>query len=161
MPTIHGHKRVGAKTPEYIVWLGMKRRCYKPRDKDYPRWGGRGIRVSDEWRTSFVSFLRDMGLRPSPKHTIDRIDGNGDYCKENCRWATPKVQRENQSNTQRLVIGGVAFSSRAAACRHFGVATNTAHERIHAGIAPEIAVSTPGRMSSRRTRESYLRKSSR
>jgi hypothetical protein len=82
-------------TREYRSWYHMKERCYLVANKDYHHYGGRGIKVCDEWRDSFESFYRDMGTCPSPKHSIDRIDVNGNYCKDNCRWASVRTQRFN------------------------------------------------------------------
>lgn len=84
----------GWGTPTYKTWTSMKSRCADLGNKDY---GGRGVRVCDEWESSFEAFLSDMGTRP-PGSTIDRIDGSGDYKKDNCRWATPKAQCRNRTN---------------------------------------------------------------
>jgi hypothetical protein len=74
----------------------MKQRCYYAKHKFYPRYGGRGITVCKRWRDSFEAFLKDMGIRPSGK-TLDRKDNDGNYNPRNCRWATRKQQRTNQS----------------------------------------------------------------
>lgn len=89
-------------SPEYTVWRSMKERCYLPHSENYPRYGGRGITVCDRWRDSFESFLADMGRRPSPLHSIDRRDNNGNYEPANCRWATRDEQQQNRSVTQFL-----------------------------------------------------------
>lgn len=155
--TKHGHKKKSGKTPEYETWLSMKRRCFNTKSKDYPNWGGRGISISDEWNSSFETFLRDMGPRPTRIHQIDRINPNLDYSKDNCRWVTPRVQAsENRRNIHPISVDGVKYPSIAAACRHFGVNETAAVYRISTGIPPEIAVKEVGRMKPRRSKESYL-----
>lgn len=159
--TKHGHKRRGKASPEYQTWLAIKSRCSRPLNKDYPDYGGRGIRVSPEWEASFEQFLSDMGQRPTFEHQIDRMDPNGDYEASNCRWVTPTVQREeNKRNLISVTVDGMTFHSLRAACRHFGVNVTAVHYRINTGIPVSEALKV-GRWEGkpRRTRESYLPKS--
>src|SRR5229473_4149092 len=93
-----------SSTPEYRVWNKIKQRCYNQRNDSYRLYGGRGITVSDEWRTSFTRFLADMGIRPSLKHSLDRINNNGPYSLTNCRWATPCQQQRNRCNNHIVEI---------------------------------------------------------
>jgi hypothetical protein len=78
-------------TAEYKTWQHMKRRC-----RVEPEYAGRGIKVCERWANSFTTFYADMGPRPSPQYSIDRIDNDGDYEPSNCRWATASQQRLNQ-----------------------------------------------------------------
>lgn len=81
---------------EHGIWKMMQVRCYDEKHVAYKDYGGRGIRVCARWLADFEAFLTDMGPRPTPFHSIDRMDVNGNYEKSNCRWATPEEQRANQ-----------------------------------------------------------------
>ena len=82
-------------TPEYRTWQAMRNRVANLNSADYPYYGGRGIRVCQRWG-QYENFLEDMGRRPSPQHTLDRINSDGDYEPSNCRWATRKTQAQNR-----------------------------------------------------------------
>lgn len=91
-----GPRVTGHRTPEYLAWQEMKRRCYTPGRPGYQNYGGRGIKVCDEWRDDFMAFIAHVGRRPSDCHSLDRIDVNGNYEPGNMRWATYHEQRMNQ-----------------------------------------------------------------
>lgn len=88
-------ERLKLEKPLYSTWLGIRRRCNNPNTKDYKNYGGRGIKVCERW-DSYEKFEYDMGLKPSPNHSIDRIDVNGNYSPDNCKWSTPKQQANNK-----------------------------------------------------------------
>lgn len=85
--------------PEYAVWLQMRQRCTNPKHHKYPRYGARGIQVCPQWQANFANFIADMGRRPSPQHSLDRIDNDGNYEPGNCRWATATEQAVNRSTS--------------------------------------------------------------
>lgn len=92
-------------TVEYRVWEGIRKRCFQPSCKAYKYYGGRGITISAEWE-SFSTFLSDMGQRPSADHSIDRINNDGLYSADNCRWATRQEQGNNKRNNRLLSLCG-------------------------------------------------------
>lgn len=97
------HSLTGTKV--YTTWSRMFARCENPKTLNYPKYGGRGIRVCERWHT-FENFLEDMGKPPSDQHSLDRIDNNGNYEPDNCRWATTKEQIRNRSITRLFDLNG-------------------------------------------------------
>lgn len=93
----HGHAdhRNGAVSVEYYAWISMKQRCTNPKRHNYKNYGGRGIVVCDRWRDSFINFLADVGERPGPEFSLDRINNDGNYEPGNVRWATRSQQQRN------------------------------------------------------------------
>lgn len=128
-------------TAEYRVWAAMKRRCYNPNSRDYHNYGGRGITVSKDWM-QFKNFLRDMGKRPSPELTIERKNTNGDYEKDNCRWATWGEQARNRRDSYMLTLSGKTlcvpdWSSET------GIPISTIRNRIRLGWTLQETLTTP------------------
>jgi hypothetical protein len=94
----HGESPAGGwnlESPEYRIWVAMRQRCRDPRHGSFKYYGGRGIAVCERWK-SYENFLADMGRKPSPAHSLDRIDNDGNYEPTNCRWATRTEQNKNK-----------------------------------------------------------------
>jgi hypothetical protein len=129
---------------EYSIWMGMRTRCSNPRRNRARRYIELGITVCERW-DSFSAFLSDMGPRPSPTHSIDRIDGTKGYSPENCRWATPLEQRMNTTRVRVLTIAGETKPVVEWAAS-FGISPKTVKARIDKyGWEPIRALSTPAR----------------
>lgn len=139
--TTHG----GVKFPEYGVWSGIKERCYGTWSKDYPNYGGRGIHMCERWRTSFSNFYQDMGSRPSGT-TIDRVDNDGPYSPENCRWASKTEQQNNKRNSVVLEIRGRSLTI-AQWAREVGIPMGCLWQRVHNGWDLERAITQPRRVT--------------
>jgi len=132
--TTHG----GHGTPEYNSWCSMKGRTMNPSNPAYDRYGGRGITVSKSW-LSFEGFFADMGERPTLEYSLDRIDNDGSYCKENCRWATRCEQGHNKSNNALLTYAGQTKSI-AEWAEGLAMKYSTLWHRLHRGWSVERAL---------------------
>jgi hypothetical protein len=132
--TIHGHAGAGVSS-EYNSWRAMHQRCSNPNHKSYKNWGGRGITVCERWE-SFENFLSDMGLKPSPEHTLHRVDGDDNYKPGNVRWALPVEQANNTSRNRLITMAGETHTE-AEWCRDLGVSKQVLLNRI-GRWSPEI-----------------------
>jgi len=118
------------ETTEYSIWENMRTRCNNIKNRYYKDYGGRGIKVCQEWDNSFSEFYKDMGNRPSKNHSIDRIDNNLGYCKSNCKWATQKEHCRNKRTTNFVVYNGET-KPLAEWCEILGLGYKNTHKRIH------------------------------
>lgn len=135
----HGYAPDGPKSPEYTSWASMRSRCNNPHNKRFAIYGGRGIMVCERWDKDFVAFLADMGERPTPNHSLDRIDVNGNYEPENCRWATRLEQAHNMRKNVVLSAFGRTMVL-AAWAKESGVPNTTLWRRVKQGFSPEDAM---------------------
>lgn len=129
-----------SQTPEYEVWSRAIQRCHNPNNPKYARYGGRGVVVCEQWRSSFEQFYQDVGTRPSPKHSLDRWpDQNGNYSPGNVRWATQREQMRNVGYNVFLTIGGVQRLLIEWA-ESAGIKYTTLRARLARGMPPEQAI---------------------
>lgn len=135
-----------SRTTEYKSWTSMKERCYNPKHIEYSRYGARGIRVCDEWADSFACFIEDMGLKPTPYHSIDRIDVNGDYAPGNCRWADRITQANNKRSNRILIHSGVSRTISEWE-RASGLPKGVIGLRLARGMSPAQAITKPLRVT--------------
>ena len=136
-PISHGMSR----TNPYAVWAMMIQRCENPDNKDYERYGGRGIRVCPRWQESYAQFRADMGDCPA-RHSLDRIDNDGDYAPENCRWSNGNQQARNRRSNHVLEYAGKRQCLTVWA-REIGIDHRTICTRLKRGWSVEKALSTP------------------
>jgi hypothetical protein len=134
------HGKSGRADPTYTTWLAMYKRCNSPDESHAPRYRDRGISVCKEWR-DFSTFYSDMGKRPKGK-SLDRIDNDKGYCKENCRWATPREQSLNRCNNRMITAFGRTMTLSEWA-KESGLFRSVIARRLDKGWAPEDAVSRP------------------
>lgn len=141
--TTHGEARKGRQSPEYLVWAGMISRCEGENNSAFHHYGERGIGVCARWRDSYENFLTDMGRRPTPRHSIERLDVNGDYEPGNCVWATVKQQARNKRTTRFVKYRGRKIPM-AEAAELAGVPRKIVAQRIDKlGWDDERALNTP------------------
>jgi hypothetical protein len=133
--------------PGYGVWIAMRTRCLNPNSDDYPDYGGRGISICERW-SSFDDFMADMGPRPSSRHSIDRIDNDGNYEPTNCRWATPTEQANNRRSSHLVTFNGETMTV-ANWARRLGLSHDVLQARFDNGWPPERALTQRLRPSTR------------
>lgn len=150
--TKHGGKRRENKDRLYGVWRNMITRCYDENNKQYTRYGGRGIIVCDEWRTDYASFREWSivnGYNPNSEKgvcTLDRKDNDGNYCPENCRWTNLKEQANNKRNNHYLLVNGERITT-AEASEKYGIPYRRLLKRLNSGWSDEEAVLTGKRVN--------------
>lgn len=132
--------RKGYGHPMYKMWISMKQRCDNSNLPAYERYGARGITYEPRWSV-FLNFLEDMGERPDGM-TIERIDNNGNYTKENCRWATPKEQQNNTRRNVNITYDGQTMNQAQWEIK-LKMPTNTIYNRLKAGWSVEEAITKP------------------
>lgn len=146
------HGKCGTKT--YEIWKTMVQRCTNPNNKRYPRYGGRGITVSESWR-DYANFLRDMGEKPDGL-SIDRIDNDGPYCKENCRWADDFTQARNTSKNRYIEFAGERLCLSQWAAR-IGINKRSLIARLASQMPLEKALQPPAPRYQRRNQIASIR----
>lgn len=139
------------KTTEYSTWQGMIQRCTNPNNEGYHLYMGKGIKVCDRWldkERGFLNFLEDMGKKPSPQHSLDRIDGNGNYEPSNCRWVTWFVQLANTSRNRWIEYNGEQFIL-AELARKLGIHEHTFSYHLHKGHSIEYMLECKDKTASK------------
>jgi predicted nucleic acid-binding Zn ribbon protein len=134
--------------PLYMVWWGMKHRCYGKVTRISRLYQEKGINVCDRWRNDFWAFVKDMGPKPTPEHSLDRIDNNGDYTPENCRWATRSEQQRNTRMTRIVALDDEAMSV-SDLSEKYGIDVKIVKNRLRMGWSVKDAVSRPIEPTSR------------
>lgn len=145
------HGKTG--TAEHRIWKGMVSRCHNKNVHNYKDYGGRGIYVCDRWRITgggFMAFLTDMGERPSDEHSIDRIDNNGPYSPDNCRWADKETQVNNKQDSRKIEHNG-QVKTLAQWAKVIGLTRKSIALRLDRGWSISDALTIPKQRSRRKT----------
>lgn len=137
-PVTHGL----SKSPEYLAWCAARARCTNEKNPGYPDYGGRGITVSERWQNSFENFYADVGARPSPIHSLERKEVNGNYEPGNCEWALPVTQANNRRNNVTFIHNDQE-KTLAELSRESGVSGKVIQYRLQEGKSLEEALSVP------------------
>lgn len=132
---------------EHRAWIAIKQRCCDQNSESWNNYGGRGIKICDRWM-SFDNFIKDMGMRPSPKHSINRKDNNGDYTPCNCEWAVAKVQQRNKRTNRLITYKGVTRCI-AEWAEVTGLHKVTIKLRLDRGWSTQRTLTTPSMRSGR------------
>lgn len=140
----HGHRTGRKHSGEYTSWAGMRQRCHNPNNSVYRFYGGRGIEVCERWRSSFDAFLADMGEKPEPKeeYSLDRIDPDGPYSPENCRWVHFKKQANNRRSNHFVNHDGETLTI-AEWSNRTSIKQSTLRERLRRGWSMSEALNAP------------------
>jgi hypothetical protein len=145
----HGETKNGKKSSEYKIWKDMKYRCCNQNHKNFKNYGERGIKICDRWKNSFRNFLEDMGRRPSSKHSIDRINNNGYYAPDNCRWATKSEQDRNKRTNVWLEYEDIKMIKKDWA-KFLGVSENYIYRRLKKGKSMGDIISEAKKLQEKR-----------
>lgn len=137
----HGHSKKGEVSKTYWAWQHMISRCFRPKDKEYENYGGRGITVCETWVDSFQTFLNDMGEKPEGL-SLERLEVNGNYCKSNCKWATASEQARNRRNSKWYTHNGETKHVNDWA-KEYGLSPVTLQTRVNRGWSLTAALTTP------------------
>jgi len=143
----HGQATRERRTREFNIWNNMVDRCRRETNPSYPDYGGRGISVCERW-ADFKNFFVDMGPAPSPKHSIDRIDVNGNYEPSNCRWATNSEQARNRRNNTIMTVAGET-APQVYFIEKYGIPRETIRSRLKCGWTDDEAFEVVPRASRR------------
>lgn len=151
----HGYKTAGKYSPEYSVWVNMRARCNNPKNTRFKTYGARGIKVCPRWEEDFLNFLSDVGRRPTPDHSIDRIDNNGNYEPGNVKWSTRKEQCRNRS-TSRLITFAGETKTLADWAEQTGLGMKLLHNRLSNGWSVRRALTeAPNGQARKSTRDGF------
>jgi len=130
--TTHGLAMLstGIRHPDYSIWTKLKGRCLNPNDKSYIHYGARGIKICDRWLSSFENFINDLGWRPNQNYSLERIDYNGDYCPENCKWIYKSEQNRNKRRVKIIYYNGNSYCL-TELCKLLNLSYSTMRHRVY------------------------------